>query len=206
MMLERQLANNSKLGKFIFRKAIFDKPNQQKKVFLTFDDGPTPIVTEWVLDELKKNDFKACFFCVGSQIKKFPEIYERILREGHQVGNHTFNHLNAWKTDNEKYLDDVNQASKLINSTFFRPPYGKLNPFLAKELNKEYQIILWSGMFFDWESKVSLNQSKQLVKKHTECGNILVFHDSEKSFSKLKELLPYCLETMRERGLKTGKL
>jgi len=126
--------------KRIYPSYVWDIKTDEKILYLTFDDGPHPQITNFVLDELKKFNARATFFCIGKNVAAFPDVYDRILAEGHSVGNHTYNHLNGWKTKNEIYLDDVNEAGKLIHSNLFRPPYGKITSLQAKRLSEAMQI------------------------------------------------------------------
>ncbi len=194
--------------KRIFKNVIWDKPNTQKNIYLTFDDGPIPEVTEWVLDVLKKHNVKATFFCVGENIQKHPIIYARLQQEGHAVGNHTFNHNNGWKFDRQTYLQSVEKTQRLMleNKTkIFRPPYGKLTPNQYTALRKlGYKIIMWDVLSADFDLKISGNKCLKNVTKNTTEGSIVVFHDNIKSFQTLQYTLPKYLEFLNEKGFKTA--
>jgi peptidoglycan-N-acetylglucosamine deacetylase len=182
---------------------VWDIKTKEKVLYLTFDDGPHPHITGFVLDELKKYNAKATFFCIGKNVQQHPETYKRILMEGHRTGNHTHNHLNEWKTNDEDWLNDVKEAAQWIDSDLFRPPYGKIKSFSAQILQKAvqpYQIIMWNVLSADFDTVKSGNQCFEHVKKNGKEGSIVVFHDSEKAFPRLKEALPLCLDYFAKQG------
>lgn len=185
----------SALGGLIWRMS------KSKKVYLTFDDGPVPEATPWVLDLLKSRGVKASFFCVGDNVRKYPEIYRRILNEGHSVGNHTYNHLNGWKTDSAAYTENVAKAAKLIDSSLFRPPYGKLTPRAVKRLNKDYDVIMWDVLSGDFDTSITPEDCLRNVKTHASAGSIIVFHDSIKAIDKLKFVLPEVISFFEQKGI-----
>ena len=174
-------------------------------VYLTFDDGPHPSVTPWILDELKRHDFKATFFCVGENVARYPEIYKRILAEGHSVGNHTMKHENALKVSKEVYLDSVDQASKLIDSKLFRPPYGKITPSLIKAIKNDYHIVLWTWLSYDYDANLSIQKILQKANR-IQAGDILVLHDNQKLVDRQKEFLPLLIELLNVKKLKSKAL
>ncbi len=169
-------------------------------MFLTFDDGPIPEVTPFVLDLLKEYKAKATFFCVGENILKNKAIYERIIHEGHSIGNHTFSHVNGWKSENKKYLEDVDQCQMLVESKLFRPPYGKLKPSQIQSLKKQYSIIMWDVLSKDYDFRISPEKCSQRVLKQVKPGSIIVFHDSKKAESKLRYALPQTLKHFSTLG------
>jgi len=156
---------------------IWTIPNEENRVFLTFDDGPDPEITPWVLDTLGKYDAKATFFCLGKNVEKYPDLFERIKREGHAVGNHTYSHLDGWKTRNREYFEDIDRADKLIGSPLFRPPYGRIKPSQIKILKERYKIVMWDLLSGDFDSKMTTEECINKVKKYTGKGSIVVFHD-----------------------------
>ncbi|OYU95459.1 MAG: polysaccharide deacetylase family protein [Bacteroidetes bacterium B1(2017)] len=172
---------------------------KDKQLFLTFDDGPHPQITPWVLALLKEYDAKATFFCVADNVKKFPETYKEVLNQGHTTGNHSFHHLNGWKTNTQPYLADVELASEYISSNLFRPPYGRIRRQQAKALQDKYKIIMWNRLSRDYEKNLNVNESLAQMKQ-VDNGSILVFHDSEKSFENLKVLLPELLSFYKQEG------
>ncbi|GIV27197.1 MAG: polysaccharide deacetylase [Bacteroidia bacterium] len=178
----------------LFPEAIFQlkHPNQ---IALTFDDGPIPEVTEFILDVLKSYQIPATFFCVGHNIIKHKKIFDRILNDGHSVGNHTFSHINGWKCSLNRYLGDVNQFEKIYSTSFFRPPYGKIKKSQYNELLKRnYKIVFWSIISYDYHSKMTENKCKKLLENQTTGGQIVLFHDSIKSFRLISKILPQYIE------------
>jgi peptidoglycan/xylan/chitin deacetylase (PgdA/CDA1 family) len=174
--------------------------NGKKTVYLTFDDGPIPETTPYILDTLKKYGVKATFFCVGENVKKHPELYRRILEEGHFTGNHTFNHLKGWETSLKKYLENINLCAEYVPSNLFRPPYGKMTPRQYNALKKRFHLIFWDVLVPDFDSKSSTRKCLDIIKKKTRAGSILVFHDNLKAKNKLTDLLPGFLDfAIREK-------
>ena len=187
----------------LFPHRVWKISGQEKKIYLSFDDGPHPVHTPFILDLLSKYNAKATFFCIGRNVKTYPDVYQRILNEGHSVGNHTFNHLNGTKTNDKKYLEDVAAAGKCIESDLFRPPYGRLTTFQAKllmELNRPYKIIMWSVLSGDFDPGISKNRCLENVLFNTGKGSVVVFHDSEKAGEKMQYVLPIILETFSKKG------
>ena len=197
------------LIKKIFSNLVWDKPNTEKKIYLTFDDGPIPEIKVWVLEELKKHDAKATFFCIGHNIEKHPEIFEKVINEGHSIGNHTFNHLNGWKTSTEEYLkntflcEEQILESKICNlkSKIFRPPYGKIKPSQSKKLRRlGYKIIMWDVLSADYDTSISPEKCLENVLQNVSSGSIIVFHDSVKAFPNLEYTLPKALKYWTAKG------
>lgn len=195
--------------KKIVSNYVWDIPNADHKIYLTFDDGPIPEITAWVLQELEKYNAKATFFCIGDNIRKYPEIFEKVIAGGHSIGNHTFNHLNGWKTSCDDYLENSflfeEQAlqSKIYNqkSKIFRPPYGKIKISQAKKLRQQgYKIIMWDILSADYDCNISQEKCLENVVKNIAPGSIIVFHDSLKAFPRLKFALPKALEILNKRG------
>ena len=194
------------LVKFIFPRYIWDFKTEEKVVWLTFDDGPIPEVTEWVLAQLELYHAKATFFCIGDNIQKYPAIFNKVTAAGHNVGNHTFNHLNGWKTQTSAYLDNVKMCaeaiSKLTNPTkIMRPPYGKIKRKQAQLLRKSgYKIIMWDIVSADFDQTITPETCLENVLKNIEPGSIIVFHDSVKAFRNLEYALPKTLKFLSENG------
>ena len=193
--------------KKIFSNYIWDVSNTKKTVYLTFDDGPIPEVTTWVLEELKKYNSKSTFFCIGENIDKYPEIFKKIISEGHSIGNHTFNHLNGWKTSTNAYLKNIRACEEIIekttdyhsNSKIFRPPYGKLKTAQSKATRKlGYKIIMWDVLSADFDTTISKEQCLDNVLSNVKPGSIIVFHDSIKAFKNLEYVLPKTLAFLKE--------
>lgn len=200
------------LVKRIFPKYVWSIPNDEKKVFLTFDDGPTPEITEWVLAELQNYNAKATFFCIGDNIQKYPEIFQKVLAENHSIGNHTFNHLKGWKTSTEDYIENTKlcdleiykletRNAQLETQKIFRPPYGKIKLSQSKQLRKMgYKIIMWDVISFDFDQTISKEKCLENVLQNVESGSIIVFHDSKKAWQNLEYVLPKTLKFLNEKG------
>lgn len=200
----------------LFSSLTWRKSTSKKELYLTFDDGPIPEVTPFVLDALKKVNAKATFFCIGKNIEKHPHIFQRIISEQHAVGNHTDTHLNGWKTTTKNYIDSIELCqSKIQNSLtnninnrqnskkniLFRPPYGKITSKQSKTLRKKgYQIVLWDVISADFDSKITKEKCLQNVVKNTAKGSIVVFHDSLKAQEKMEFTLPKVLSYFSEKG------
>lgn len=163
-------------------------------LYLTFDDGPTPEVTPWVLDCLKQYNAKGTFFCLGRNVEKYPEIYQKILDDGHSVGNHTYSHLKGWKTSHSEYVDDVMLASYNIESNLFRPPYGRFRKSQIRELRQDYDVVMWDVLSQDYNNSITPQQCLANVEQNIRHGSIVVFHDSFKAKKNLYYTLPHILE------------
>ena len=209
--------------KKLFSSYVWDIPNDENKIYLTFDDGPTPEITEWVLKELEKYNAKATFFCIGNNIEKYPEIFEKVIAEGHSIGNHTFNHWNGWKTSTEQYLENSIQWSVVsgqspkcnlqsANCRLFRPPYGKIKASQAKKIQQQgYKIIMWDVLSADFDHSISKEKCLENAQNNVTSGSIIVFHDSVKAFPHLEYTLPKALKYWKEKGfifqdIKTKKI
>jgi peptidoglycan/xylan/chitin deacetylase (PgdA/CDA1 family) len=199
------------LIKKIFSNYIWDMPNTENKIYLTFDDGPTPEVTEWVLDQLDKHQAKATFFCIGKNIEAYPSIFDKTIKKGHSIGNHTFNHLNGWKTAANTYQENINSCEEIIskkefgianlNSKIFRPPYGKIKPQQTTKLKKAgYKIIMWDVLSADFDTSITPEKCLDNVISNIKPGSIIVFHDSVKAFKNLEYALPKTLEMINKKG------
>lgn len=179
--------------KFIYPSLVWRQPTNEQSLYLTFDDGPHPNITPLVLDKLKEYNAKATFFCIGDRVKRYPELTQRILEEGHAIGNHTQHHLNGWSIADDAYIQDVENAAELISSKLFRPPYGRIRRSQIKQLlDKGFKIIMWSVLSADYDSSLNKEQCAQRVLKHISKGNIVLFHDSEKA----EERMLYALERL----------
>lgn len=212
----------------LYPERVWAFSQKEDTIYLTFDDGPIPEVTPWVLDELKKYNAKATFFCIGENVQKHPEIFRRMLAEGHSVGNHTFNHLNGWHTETSEYVKNVEKAgrqmiedgrqmteegsrmidnSKIVNHqslivNLFRPPYGKITSQQAKILQqKGFKIVMWDILSYDYDTTISPEKCLQNVLKNIKPGSVVVFHDSLKAEKNLRYVLPKVLEFIGEKKL-----
>lgn len=198
------------IAKKIFFNYIWSLPATGRDIYLSFDDGPHPEITPWVLDLLAQYEAKASFFCIGNNVALYPEVYKRIINEGHAVGNHTYHHLNGWKTSEAAYISDVKQAAQLIDSKLFRPPYGKIRSLQAKNLlnvlGADTRIVMWDVLSGDFDRAFTSQQCYENVIRNIAPGSIVVFHDSEKAFPHLKIVLPRVLEFLKEANYSMKKI
>ena len=176
--------------------------NDPNGVFLTFDDGPTPGITEWILDTLRRYDAKATFFVLGKNAEMYPDLYQKILDEGHKIGNHTYSHQKGWGMPLEKYIEDVDFADTILHTNLFRPPYARVTPSQMRAVGQRYKIIMWNILSRDYTATISPEDCYKGVAKHLEAGSIVAFHDSEKSFRNMSYALPRVLKKAQELGLK----
>lgn len=189
--------------KRIFSNYVWEISSTEKVLYLTFDDGPHPVATPFVLDELKKYDAKATFFCIGKNVIEHPEIYKRILDEGHSVGNHTQNHVNGWETENNAYVSNTVEASRHIDSKLFRPPYGRLKKKQGTSLRKlGFKIVMWDVLSGDFDILLNEDICLQNVTLKSREGSIIVFHDSEKAFKNMSYALPEVLNFFIKKGFR----
>lgn len=191
------------LLKWYYPSLLWNKSRTEKVIYLTFDDGPIPNVTDFVLKTLKVFNAKATFFCIGDNIVKHPAVFERVKNDGHAIGNHTFNHLKGWKTDNETYLQNTLKCQELTQTNLFRPPYGRIKKSQISNLKSQIpglQIVMWDVLSGDFDTQLSPEKCYQNVIKHTENGSIIVFHDSLKAFDRLSYALPKVLAYFSEKG------
>lgn len=211
----------------LYPACIWQIPTKEKVVYLTFDDGPNPIATPFVLEQLRNFKAKGTFFCIGKNVVQYPEIFAQTKAEGNAVGNHTMHHANGWKTENEKYLQEIKEADKIIQSHLFRPPYGRIKKSQIKLVNGQWSmvngkttvdsepfkihdsrftIIMWSVLSGDFDTAIDGEKCFQNVVKHVSPGSIIVFHDSEKAFPRLKTALPKTLEWLTKQGFRCEAL
>lgn len=201
--------------KAIFFNQVWDVPNTENRIYLTFDDGPTPEITEWVLAVLQEHQIKATFFCIGNNIDKHPDIFRKLIAHGHTIGNHTYNHLKGWQTKQSEYIENTEACRKAIlkhsgaktASCLFRPPYGKIKPLQSRQLRKSgYKIIMWDVISMDFDKTITPEQCLENVVKNTTPGSIVVFHDSVKAFKNLEHTLPKAIQLLKEKGFEFGVL
>ncbi len=184
----------------LFKSYIWSMDTNSAVIYLTFDDGPTKIVTEKVLEILAKYNAQATFFCIGKNVENYPTIYQSILAAGHSVGNHTYNHRDGWKSPNSEYFNDISQAESFIKSDLFRPPYGHITRRQGKFILKNYRIIMWNVLSGDFDQSLSNERCLKNVLKFTKSGSIVVFHDSLKASERMLYTLPRMLEHFSDRG------
>ena len=174
----------------------------ERGVYLTFEDGPTPGITEWILATLRRYNAKATFFVLGKNVELYPDLYKKILAEGHSVGNHTYSHQKGVRMSLERYLEDIEFASDAVQSNLFRPPYARVTPSQLRAVAKHYKIVMWSIISRDYNRKITRDRCLQGVIPHIKAGEIILFHDSEKSFANMSYALPKTLEHIEKLGLK----
>jgi len=188
----------------LFPRLIWRYPEDENKVYITFDDGPTEVITPWVLDTLKQHNARATFFCLGKKVEMHPDIFDRIKAEGHAVGNHGYSHIKGWENGTGQYIQDVDLANELIGSTLFRPPYGRIKPNQVRLLKNRYKIVMWSILSMDYSRWVTPKRCANIVLNSLRPGAIIVFHDSKKAESNMKFALVKLLEEVKKRGLEFG--
>ena len=184
----------------LFPKALWRMNPNEKAVYLTFDDGPIPVITPWVIDLLGHYGIKATFFMVGDNVRKHPQEFKQVIEAGHRVGNHTFNHLKGLFTNTRDYVENVEKADALIHSNLFRPPHGMLRRSQYKELNKRYQFVMWDLVTRDYSYRLNGEEVLDNVKRLVRNGSIITFHDSLRSEENLKYALPRAIEWLLEQG------
>lgn len=190
------------LGKHL----VFNVPNTRNEIYITFDDGPHPEITPWVIEQLAAHNAKATFFVVGQQADQYPEIVRTLVAAGHAVGNHGFAHLSGWKTADSHYFSDIDRCRQIVESKLFRPPYGQITRAQAKQLKDQYRIIMWSSLSADFDDQYSADECVKYATNEATSGSIIVFHDSEKAWPRLKHALPKCLEFYTEKGFSMAAL
>lgn len=184
----------------LFPQLLWRVNTQQPDIYLTFDDGPHPHITDWVLQTLQKYEAKATFFCVGENVQRFPETYANILAAGHSTGNHTQNHLKGWITPTDTYISNVTECAALVKSRLFRPPYGRITPAQIKALKKDYTLVMWDILTRDYEKNLDTERALKTIFRKIRPGSLVVFHDSEKSEKNLMLMLPQLLEHFSAKG------
>lgn len=206
-----QIHRTPELLKKLYPSLIWDKKPDEKELYLTFDDGPHPEITSWVLDTLSQVEGRATFFCVGENLARNTPVAQRALIQGSVIGNHTQNHLKGWKTDDARYLENIVACEQVIThlidgeNRLFRPPYGRIKRSQVQAIQSRYQIIMWSHLSWDFDPKLSVRTSIKNLKK-ADSGSIIVFHDSVKAYKNLKKLLPELLTYWSDNGFKFAVL
>ncbi len=186
--------------KSLYPTQVWSLPKKQKSIYLTFDDGPTPGITDWTLDILQSNAAKGTFFLVGDNVVKHPHLVQRMVSEGHHVGNHTQNHLNGWNTETKDYLRNTLKCAEVLKTTLFRPPYGRITRAQARIMQKRFKIIMWDVLSGDFDKSISKERVLRNVLNNTTGGSIIVFHDSLKAESRMKYALPRVLDYFGTKG------
>jgi len=201
-MIPLFLHKSPRLLKRLYPDFVWDIQTDEKVIYLTFDDGPIPDITEWVLAQLAQYNAKATFFCIGDNVCKHPTIFQQLIQNGHAIGNHTYNHLKGWNTENEVYWQNIEQCqAELSTSTrLFRPPYGRIKRSQAKPLLDNYKIVMWDVLTGDFEKHLSPERCLQKTLQHTRSGSIVVLHDSLKAWKSMSYVLPRMLEYFSSLG------
>ena len=189
-----------------FGKLVWRKDASSKVIYLTFDDGPVPEVTPQVLDILDKFNIKGTFFCVGDNVRKYPEVYAQVLERGHRTGNHSFNHIKGFSTKTTDYVDNTLKALAYINSNLFRPPYGRITSIQKQRLEPRFEIIMWDLLTHDYNRKLSPETILKNIKRYSRNGSIVVFHDSVKAATNVLAVLPVAIEFWKNEGYSFGLL
>lgn len=184
----------------LFKDAVWRFSETEKVVYLTFDDGPIPELTPWVLDLLRKEDIRATFFCVGENVMKYPEVYRQILNDGHSVGNHTYNHWQGLKKSNQEYFSNIEKAGMYIDSDLFRPPHGWLKTSQYNYLKKQFRIIMWDLISCDYDDRIQPKKVFRNITDYVRSGSVITFHDSLKAKRNLTETLLPSIRWMKEQG------
>ena len=190
--------------RWLFPRALWRMNKEEHTVYLTFDDGPIPEATPFILETLRAYDAHATFFMVGDNVRKYPDLFRRVVEEGHQVGNHTFNHLGGLKHLTRTYIENTEKANQLIGAHLFRPPHGIMTPAEYHFLRKKYQIVMWDLVTRDYSNRLTADDVVENVRRYTRNGSIITFHDSLKSIDKLYTALPASLQWLREQGYAFG--
>jgi len=184
----------------LFPNFTWKVPTTEKTIYLTFDDGPNPEVTPWVLEQLAAYNAKATFFSIGEAVKKFPNVFQQVIEAGHTTGNHTYNHVSGWASDNIPFFHNTRRCARLVNSSLFRPPFGRLKPKQAQFLQRHYRIVMWDVLSGDFDQNITNEKCLANVINNAESGSIVVFHDSAKAKDKLQFVLPKVLEHFTALG------
>ena len=196
----------SRVLKQFYKDYTWSIHTKEKVLYLTFDDGPHPEITPWVLEQLKKYDARATFFMVGANARKLPDLVKTVREECHAIGNHTEHHVNGWDVTGKEYFREILQCHQLLKTPLFRPPYGKIKRSQARALKQRFDIIMWDVLSWDFRPKVKPLQVYENVKKYAEPGSIVVFHDSEKAWRNLQFALPQVLRYFHDKGYRFDAL
>ena len=185
----------------LFPSLVWKKESLNKEIWLTFDDGPTPNVTPWILSTLKTENVKATFFLVGEKIEEFPELVDAIIKDGHTIANHSYSHKNGWLTNKKKYLEDIENCQVLMpNNKLFRPPYGKITKAQIAVLKEKYKIILWDVLSYDFRQNTSPKRVQENITKNITAGSIIVMHNNLISFKNLQPILKNTIHQLKSKG------
>ena len=196
-------ATTPKFIQALFPLLVWRKETKNKEIWLTFDDGPDPEITPWILSVLKEEEIKATFFLVGQQIEEFPELVGAIINDGHLIANHSYSHRNGWLTSKEKYLKDIETCQELMpNNKLFRPPYGKITKAQIALLKDKYKIILWDVLSWDFQQNTSPKRVQENILKNTKSGSIIVMHNNQKSYKNMQPILEETIQILKNKGFR----
>ena len=196
-------ATTPKFIQALFPSLVWRKETKNKEIWLTFDDGPDPEITPWILSVLKEEEIKATFFLVGQQIEEFPELVGAIINDGHLIANHSYSHRNGWLTSKEKYLKDIETCQELMpNNKLFRPPYGKITKAQIALLKDKYKIILWDVLSWDFQQNTSPKRVQENILKNTKSGSIIVMHNNQKSYKNMQPILEETIQILKKKGFR----
>ncbi len=192
-----------KIIQLLYPSITWTKKTSYNEVWLTFDDGPDPLATPWILKILKEKEIKATFFLIGKKMQEFPDLVQQIINEGHCIGNHSYSHMNGWKNKTKNYINDINKCQDLMPKNFlFRPPYGKITSCQIKKLKKIYNVILWDIMAYDFKKNITAYQIKKNILQNISKGSIIVLHNNQKSYKNLKPILSEVIDSIKDSGFK----
>ena len=202
-----QIVKIPKFVQSLFPSLVWKKENSEKEIYLTFDDSPTPKFTYWILNLLRRLNIKATFFCIGESAAKHSDIIDEILKNGHQIGNHTYSHKNGVLNSTKTYLQNIEKCKNILpNTNLFRPPFGKIYPWQIRKIKEKYKIIMWDVLSYDFTENISEKQLTKNILRNTESGSIIVFHDNKKSEKILQKNLEEILKSLLKRGFKFGTI
>jgi peptidoglycan/xylan/chitin deacetylase (PgdA/CDA1 family) len=193
-------ASPPKLLRNLLPQCYWNLPNKQNKIYLTFDDGPTPQVLPFILQTLDKYKVPATFFCVGENMSKHPDLVKEMLKRNHVIGNHTNNHISGWRVKNQSYFENIEKCDDVYKSHLFRPPYGRLRTSQANYLCRKYKLIMWDVLSYDYDKNVKPEICYRNVIDTTKSGSLIVFHDNEKAYPNLQYALPHSIVFLLNKG------
>ncbi len=195
-----KLIKSPRIIQHLFADFLWKIDTDEKVIYLTFDDGPHPVITPWIIDLMNKYDAKGTFFLIGDAVSKNPDLYQLYKTNGHQVGNHTFRHIKGWRSRKKNYLEEIAQCSEVVESSLFRPPFGQINLQSIREIKKQYKIVMWDVLSWDFNTKTSAETCLSNVVNYSNEGSIVVFHENEKSMKNIMFALPKVLEHFTKLG------
>lgn len=194
------LIKSPKILQYLFADFLWKIDTNEKVIYLTFDDGPHPVITPWIIDLMNKYNAKGTFFLIGDAVSRHPDLYQLYKANGHQVGNHTYKHIKGWLSRKKNYLKEIAKCAKIVESNLFRPPYGQINLQAIQEIKKKYKVVMWDVLSWDFDTKTSAKTCLSNVINSSKEGSIIVFHENEKSIKNIMYALPKVLEHFTKLG------